>query len=36
MTPANAAGLIDYALTAASPDRRPGTQQNPGVVGRKL
>jgi poly(hydroxyalkanoate) depolymerase family esterase len=25
VTPANAAGLIDHALTAASPDRRPGT-----------
>ena len=25
VAPANAAGLIDHALTAASPDRRPGT-----------
>ena len=25
MAPANAAGLIDHALAAASPDRHPGT-----------
>jgi poly(hydroxyalkanoate) depolymerase family esterase len=34
VTPANAAGLIDHALTAASPDRRPGTPPSAVTTGQ--
>jgi poly(hydroxyalkanoate) depolymerase family esterase len=34
VTSANAAGLIDYALTAAGPDRRPGTSPTAVTTGQ--
>jgi poly(3-hydroxybutyrate) depolymerase len=34
VAPANAAGLIDHALAAASPDRRPGTPRTAVTTGQ--